>query len=221
MNQEMIVGLGMFSLLIVAGISVLLVGWDERRGEAQPESFFGSAREKRLWLWVLAALVAIYSTLGLAQEVAAFLRDRNLLRMAVGVLFVGAGVVFVTRWLKSRPGRKEIGIGLGVAAAYLMVLIRTPIPEERTHLFEYTVLAVLIHEALRERQSHGRHVPVPALLAIFATILLGWVDEGIQYFLPDRVYDVRDVVFNSLAAVMAVGSNQALRLARRWRKRND
>jgi len=36
------------------------------------------------------------------------------------------------------------------------------------------------------------------------TALLGWADEGIQEALPNRVYDLRDVLFNSLAGLMAV-----------------
>jgi len=29
---------------------------------------------------------------------------------------------------------------------------------------------------------------------------LGWLDEGIQAILPNRVYDIRDMNFNDLAA---------------------
>jgi len=33
-------------------------------------SLFSSKREKRLWLWALAAVIALYSTLGLAGALA-------------------------------------------------------------------------------------------------------------------------------------------------------
>ena len=89
---------------------------------------------------------------------------------------------------------------------------------ERTHLIEYGVVAVFIHEALTERASHGRRVPVPAALAILATALLGALDECIQAFLPTRVFDVQDIVFNTLAAVMAIATSLALGWARRWRR---
>ena len=42
-------------------------------------SFFTSQQEKRLWLWTLAAVVAIYSTLGLPRTLAGMLRDHSLL----------------------------------------------------------------------------------------------------------------------------------------------
>ena len=46
-------------------------------------SLFTSDRERRLWLWTLAVVVAIYSTLGLAGMLAGALRDRGLLAPAV------------------------------------------------------------------------------------------------------------------------------------------
>ncbi len=82
---------------------------------------------------------------------------------------------------------------------------------ERTHLMEYGVVGVFVHEALTERASQGRRVPVPAaLLAILATTLVGALDEGIQAILPSRVFDPVDMLFNLLAAVMAVTASAAL-----------
>jgi drug/metabolite transporter (DMT)-like permease len=178
---------------------------------------FTSDREKRLWLWALVVVAAIYSTLGLAGTLAAELRERNLLGTSFFAGFVLVIVAIVGSGLKRRPGRREIWVGLGVAAVYGMVLIRMFVtPEERTHLFEYGLVAVLIHQALTERRNDGRWVPVPAVLASAATALLGFVDEGIQWVLPSRTYDIRDVGFNALAGFMAVGASLALARARRW-----
>ena len=86
---------------------------------------------------------------------------------------------------------------------------------ERTHLMEYGVVGVFIYAALTERASQGRHVPVPALLAMLATTLLGAFDEGIQAMLPSRVFDPMDMLFNFLAAVMSVAASATLGWARR------
>ena len=115
---------------------------------------------------------------------------------------------------KARPGGAEIAVALGVATTYLLVFFRMAIPE-RSHLIEYSVVAVFIYEALIERASHGRRVPLPALLAILATSLVGVIDECIQWFLPNRVFDPTDMLFNFLAALMAVGASVALSWARR------
>ena len=172
---------------------------------------FTSSRERRLWSWALAVVVAVYSTLGLAGRLAELLGERGLLPVAFTVAFVAVVVAIVWSALKSRPGRHEIWIALGITAVYAMVVVRMGIgPAERTHLFEYGLLAILIYQALLERRHNGRRVPVPALCAIVVTALLGWLDEGIQAFLPNRVYDVRDVAVNALAGLMAITAFGAL-----------
>ena len=174
---------------------------------------FISGRERRLWLWTLAVVVAIYSTLGLAGMVAGALGDDDLAAVffVLGMLLVGATVV--TQGLKARPGGAEIGVALGVAVVYLMVLFRMTIPE-RSHLIEYGVVAVFIYEALGERAAQGRRVPVPAVLAVLATSLVGMLDECIQLFLPNRVFDPLDMVFNFLAAAMVITTRWTLEWVR-------
>ena len=160
-------------------------------------------------------VAAIYSTLGLATAWAGVLRDSGLLT----IFFVGAmlliGAAVVTRGLQVRPGGLEIAVALGVAAVYGLVFVRMALATERSHLIEYGVVALLIYEALTERASQGRRVPVPALLAFLLAVAVGAVDEGLQWFVPARVFDPLDILFNVLAAFMAVAASAALAWARR------
>ena len=175
---------------------------------------FVSRRERRLWLWTVAVVVAIYSTLGLAGALAEKLYDTGLLDAALfllGMLLVG--VTILIHGLSLRPAGAQIGIALGVATVYFMVFFRMTLPE-RSHLIEFGVVAVFIYEALRERIAHGRRVPVVPLLAVLLTGLVGTLDESIQLFLPNRVFDPVDIVFNVLAAAMAVTASLALRWAK-------
>ena len=183
----------------------------------RPGSTFTSPLERRLWCWALAVVAAIYSTVGLAGRLAELLRGRGLLEplFVLGFLLVIAAIVGSA--LKRQAGRYEIWVALGVIAVYGMIVVRMGVaPAERTHLFEYGLLALLIHHALVERTRNGRRVPVPAVLTVVATALAGWLDEGIQAVLPDRVYDLRDVGFNALAGLMAVLASVFLARARRW-----
>lgn len=184
---------------------------------------FSSARERRLWACTLAVVLAIYSTLGFMPTLAGALRDRGLLGafFVLGMLLVGGTVL--TQGLKTRPRGAELGVALGVAAAYLMVFVRMSLPEERTHLIEYGVVAVFIYEALTERANQGRRGRAPFLLAVLATSVLGVLDECIQATLPNRVFALQDILFNVLAAVMAVATMMALGWARRWtaQRRNE
>ena len=175
---------------------------------------FASVRERRLWAWTLVVVVAIYSTLALARTLFAMLGHLNLgvgLFLACCLLVVATAV---TQGLRVRPRGSEIAVALGVVAAYLLVFVRMTIPTERSHLIEYGVVALFIHEALTERASHGRRVPAPGLLAVLAATLIGVVDECIQLVLPSRVFDPIDMLFNLLAAGMAVTASSALRWAR-------
>ena len=107
---------------------------------------FTSDRERRQWFWALAAVVAIFATLGLAATLAGALRDRGLVDDFFFFCFLLVLAAIVTQGLKTRPRGAEIGVALGVAAVYLLVLARMAIPaEERTHLIEYGVVAVLIY----------------------------------------------------------------------------
>ncbi|NJB84371.1 membrane associated rhomboid family serine protease [Lewinella marina] len=175
-----------------------------------------SRRERRLWLWTLAAVAAIFATLGLAGALADAVRGTplNVFLFLTGCLLVS--VTVVTQGLRSWPGPADAALIIGIATAYFMILVRMTSPVERSHLIEYGVVAVFILEALRERKRQGVHVPVPALLAILLTTAIGVVDELLQLLIPARVFDPVDMVFNAWAAIMAVGVSLLLSW---WRKR--
>ncbi len=177
---------------------------------------FTSGRERRLWLSTLAIVAAIYSTLGLAGSLADVLDNRDLttVSFAVGILLIG--VTVVTQGLRTKTSGAEIGVALGVVVVYLMVLLRMALAE-RSHLIEYGVVASFIYEALKERAGQGSRVPVPGVLAVLATGAVGVLDEGIQLFLYTRVFDPVDMLFNTLAGMMAVLARVALARARRRR----
>ena len=164
-------------------------------------------------------VAAIYSTLGLTSILAEALLEAGIFNNTFIIAFFLMLVAVLTQGLKARPRGVEIGVGIGVAAVYLMVFARMGIVE-RTHLFEYSIVATLIYEALKERAGNGYQVRVPALLAILITSLVGVVDEFIQLLLPNRVFDIIDMGFNTLASVMGVTANAALTWARTWWQRS-
>ena len=185
-----------------------------------------SNRERRLWLWALAVVVAIYTTADLARTVADALRESGLLELTPTMFSIGMfliGVMILVQGLREGSRGVEVGFALGVAAIAVLGLARGIDAAERSHLIEYAVLALIIHEALVERKVRGWHVPVPAVLAISATTAVGVVDECIQFFVPSRTFDWFDIGFDLLASVLAVGSSVSIRWVRRgigrWRSR--
>ena len=164
-------------------------------------------------------VVAIYSTADLARMLADALRESGLLELTsdmfnVGMLLVGA--MILVQGLRERSRGVEVGFALGVAAIAIIGFARGISAAERSHLIEYTVLALIVHEALLERRDQGRRVPVPAVLAIAGTTLAGVVDECIQFFVPSRTFDWFEVLGDLVGSVVAVGSSVSLRGVRRW-----
>jgi hypothetical protein len=163
--------------------------------------------------------IAIFATLFIGRPLATYLGDQNLQAVffVSGMLLVGAAILIHA--IKTKPGRNEIAILLGVIAVYTMFIFRLGAPE-RSHLIEYSVLALCIHKALIERAHQGKAVHSPAFLAWVMAFLLGVLDEAIQIYLPNRVFDPLDILFNGLAVTMAIGSSALLNWARKRIKKS-
>ena len=175
---------------------------------------FKSSQEKRYWLFASLVLIAILSTLTLGQPLQRLLIDQNIQAAIFMLGMLLTGVVIVIHGLKVQPSKTEIIFWIGLIAVYLMLFLRLGIPE-RSHLIEYSVLSIFIHKALIERLSSNSQFFKPALMAFIITCLIGIFDEAIQYFLPQRVFDWEDILFNTLAAFMAIGGSLILQWAKR------
>ena len=181
-------------------------------------SIFTSTHEKRLWLGVFVVTATIYSTLFISQPLAKLLSDQNVHAafFLLGMFLVGAAVV--VHALKTKPSNIELSVLLGIIALYVMFFLRLGLPE-RSHLIEYSVLAIFIHKALVERAIQGKKIPRPALYALIIAFSIGLLDECIQIFLPNRVFDINDIYFNGIAVTMAIGSTLVLSWLRKRFKR--
>jgi len=85
-----------------------------------------------------------------------------------------------------------------VMAAYGYLLNILWIPQEKLHLFEYGFLAFLVYKALKNDVKGGTiYLYTSIIVASF-----GCVDELIQFFLPNRYYDIKDILINAASGVM-------------------
>lgn len=145
---------------------------------------------------------------------ARILREHGILEVT---FIAGASLVFVfVIWdaLNARWGKRDVAVILGIVAVYSIALARIALPEERTHLIEYSVVGVLIYKALLERSKNEWPVWSPALLAILLTGTLGSIDEVVQIWHPTRTFDWRDLGFNWLAGILSVTACKAIQWAR-------
>jgi len=176
---------------------------------------FTSKREKKLWTAVVIVILGIYALIFIGQPLAGQLRDREILTNGFWLaIFLVIATIAWHGW-KRRFTYMEIGIWIGVITIYLLGFLRMAVPEERSHLIEYSVLAIFIHEALKERLRNGKYVWKPALFSIIIASIIGLLDELIQLFIPARVFDPIDIFFNTLAAFLAISSSTAISWARK------
>ena len=181
-------------------------------------TLFSSRRERRLWLWVLAVMVAIYATLGLAQTLAETLRERGLLDVSIGLFLLCmflVAVTILTQALKVRPGGAEVAVAIGVATAYLLVFTRMTVPTERSHLIEYGVVGILIYEALTERRATAAACRYRPCSPSWRRQYWACSTNASRRFCQ-TASSIQDILFNLLAGTMAVGASVALTWARRW-----
>lgn len=159
-------------------------------------------------------LLAIFSSLVMGRPLQFMLRDQNVQAVffVLGMLLV---VMTITiHGIKVKPAKTELAVWSGMIAVYVILIFRLGAPE-RSHLIEYSVLAILIHKALIERRKEKEQILVPGLIAFLVTTLTGILDESLQWFLPNRTYDPQDMFFNGMAAFMAIGGSLIIYWVRR------
>ena len=87
-----------------------------------------------------------------------------------------------------------------LASAYAVGLNSLKLSIERIHFIEYGLLSLLVFRALRHNIG-DKSIYLWSGITVFC---LGFLDEGIQYLLPSRVYDTRDVIANGVAGVLGL-----------------
>lgn len=177
-------------------------------------ALFRSGRERRLWLAVTAAVVALLAALYPMQFALDALRSRNLLRFTISVLFILCAAAVAGALVRRRAPLLAWLVVALAGALYAAIALAMEVPQERLHLVEYGALALLIRMAIAESaavRQLGNRVSNVDVWALGIATAIGWLDEGVQGILPNRMYDLRDVAFNALAAALALCAAAALR----------
>ncbi len=173
-------------------------------------SLFRNPTERRLWIAAAVLQSAILLSLSLGDNVVRFLRGNNLLRVTVLVVLIGALVGVGVLLRRARAGWPTMLVGFALVAAYVLVLLRIERPEERLHLVQYGAITALVFAAVRARHLPEERLNLALVVAFVVGAALGWLDEGVQYLLPDRYYEFRDAMLNVTAAALASVSSWML-----------
>ena len=163
------------------------------------------SQTRRSWAAAGAWLAVIYAAIPWArqlQEFATSKADGTLFFWITGAtLFSGlCGLM----WARSRQGalsRSGVLVLAAVAALYggLFWQMRGN-PEEAIHCIEYGVLGGLLFRAFRRSLTVG----CATFAAAMAGLGCGIIDELIQWLVPARYFDYRDIGINAAAVLLAL-----------------
>ena len=161
-------------------------------------------RLSKEWLAVAVWITAVYAAIPFVRSLREAFAIRwpvELLAFAVMGIVVAAAVGAVVASHRRRHSiRWADVVWLAGIAAVLIVWTRSLMgqPEEAVHFIEYGVLGVLLYRALR------LHIDAPGVFVAGALLgaIVGTVDEILQWVVPDRYWDFRDLVLNGGASIL-------------------
>lgn len=113
-------------------------------------------------------------------------------------LVAGLFVIILLRTLPKRFIHVFFFLFLTGLFFFSMGLIQRPI--ERIHFIEYGALSYFFFKWFR----HFKRVPCSYAVSVLGTFGVGVLDEWIQGFLPNRIYDTRDIWINLWAGSLGM-----------------
>ncbi|MBF0191817.1 MAG: VanZ family protein [Magnetococcales bacterium] len=148
------------------------------------------------WALVAGYLLTIYLTLPLTPIVsqAAF---KVIGRRETGLLISMVLLIMLTSavWVMFRRIHPDMRLkALMPFVAIIGVATYMDNPAERVHLMEYGILAFLLFRAMGQPRGIG------LLWCYLAVLVAGFSDETIQWILPNRYFDLRDIGMNGIGS---------------------
>lgn len=157
---------------------------------------------KRLWVPPLFLICTMYLMIPLGRPVVDFLREMLPFSRFSGMLFfllaLCSGLLSAYRVRAKSPFFYTALLGL--LAVYLWAGFTLARAEEKIHLLESALLSILILRALKR----NRTIQKALFISFFLTLLTGFLSEVLQYFVPGRVYDPRDLLFTGLGGAFGL-----------------
>lgn len=156
-------------------------------------------RDARIvFLYTLLIYLSLPVMPGLWKRFASY--TGNFADYVTAVILGLVGLVIVFYLISKRKSIRAFIWLITIASAYIWGLGKLELSIEKIHFIEYGLLAHLVFRALRH---HIRHKSV-YLCSGMTVFCLGFLDEGIQYLLPNRVFELKDVLLNGAGGTLAV-----------------
>ena len=154
--------------------------------------------KNRLWALIIIYVLFIYVSLPFFPSFIGVLRNLiskellNLLSLVLSISFF----LLLSVWIYNKKYKaKQFLLIISPLLLLTYLSLSLDVWVERIHFIEYAVLGLLISRTVDVR-TLNRIIYTGCLIT-----MLGAVDEIIQWFLPNRVGDMRDVFMNSVGGL--------------------
>ena len=186
-------------------------------GKGREINILNMISKNRLWVLIVVYVLFIYVSLPFFPAFISTLRGfiskelLNLLSLVLSISFF----LLLSVWIYNKKYKlKQFLLIISPLLLLTYLSLSLDVWVERIHFIEYAVLGLLI----------SRTVAVRTLQEIIYTgcliTLIGGVDEIIQWFLPNRVGDMRDVLMNSVGGLTGLWLGRFLFWEQRLLKKN-
>ena len=180
------------------------------------ETVTSASNKRRAWLAVAGWTLLVYTTIPLARTIQEGVQAHGGQELFLWATFASFGLtagwtamaIFRGR-LMLRPMAIAVLCAVGLSFAALAWSLREN-PEESIHCLEYGILGWLLLRAV-QHQFHSLAAPFTAAMI---GISLGIVDELIQWLIPGRYFDFRDLGINGVSVLLALAALVATTQAR-------
>ena len=158
------------------------------------------------WLLVAAWMASIYAAVPCARAIQRAVENTwggwvfGTVTATLGMLCLALAVVRVLRCDRRRIRRRLGTLALVLALAAWILLRQLQSAAEAVHFAEYGLLAYLLFRAWRSAIGDLLIYPI----CILSVALAAWSDEFLQWLVPGRIWDFRDVRLNVLASVVVL-----------------
>lgn len=155
------------------------------------------------WLYVCLLTAAIFAFIPVARAIQTLVAGTALGRplfLAIVVFIAAFAIAGVLLYLRRRrvPRARYVWLALVVAAFGFYGWELRSSPEEAVHFVLYGGLGALLFRALAHRVQDVSIYPAAVALGA----LIGTLDETVQWLLPTRVWDIRDIFLNAISVAL-------------------
>jgi hypothetical protein len=155
--------------------------------------------ETRRTLVMFAYIVALLISAPFMWKLEVFLRARHLLMLTVYAflsLYLVIVVILFFRYTQRKIAPALILIAY--AALYAVIIIQAKGFDKKIHFIEYGIVSFFVYDALARRFAGWLRYAVVFIIAG----VVGFMDEGLQHFIPGRSFDLNDFISNLEASAL-------------------